>query len=252
VRPIDNPPNPFASVEREWLEEPPAVRLEVYEEESQSILSANDSPDVPFRWSVNPYRGCFHACAYCYARPTHEYLGFGAGTDFESRIVVKSNAPQLLRRAFDRSSWNGELVAFSGNTDCYQPLEAVWRLTRACLEICAEYRNPVGVITRSLLVQRDIDVLQRLHAEAGVHVYFSIPFVEDALARAIEPQGIAHNRIQAIRQQWRNATLRLLPPDPYHGEDPARRQARDQDGAGGQATEPHECRCLHGRDLALF
>jgi DNA repair photolyase len=176
------------------------VRLEVYEEESQSILSANDSPDVPFRWSVNPYRGCFHACAYCYARPTHEYLGFGAGTDFESRIVVKSNAPQLLRRAFDRSSWTGELVAFSGNTDCYQPLEAVWRLTRACLEICAEYRNPVGVITRSLLVQRDIDVLQRLHAEAGVHVYFSIPFVEDALARAIEPQApLVSRRFEAMR-----------------------------------------------------
>jgi DNA repair photolyase len=201
VRQIQNPPNPFEGVEREWLDEPPDVHLEVYEEQAHSILSENDSPDLPFRWSVNPYRGCFHACAYCYARPTHEYLGFGAGTDFESRIVVKSNAAELLRRAFDNRSWSGELIMFSGNTDCYQPLEANWRMTRACLEVCAEYRNPVGVITRSLLVQRDVDVLQRLHAEAEVHVFFSIPFADDALARAIEPQApLVSRRFEAMRR----------------------------------------------------
>ena len=200
MRPIHNPPNPFESVEREWLETPPEVRLEVYEQRAQSILSENTSPDLPFRWSINAYRGCFHACAYCYARPTHEYLGFGAGTDFESKIVVKVNAPELLRAAFERKSWQGELIVFSGNTDCYQPLEATWRLTRACLELCAEYRNPVGIITKSVLVQRDIDVLLRLHARAEVRVFFSIPYADDALGRAVEPQApVVSRRLEALR-----------------------------------------------------
>ena len=200
MRPIDNPPNPFESVEREWLEEPPAVRLEVYEDRSRSILSENDSPDLSFRWSVNPYRGCLHACIYCYARPTHEYLGFGAGTDFESRIVVKPEAPALLRAAFLRPAWRGERVVFSGNTDCYQPLEAVWRLTRGCLEVCAEFRNPVGIITKSPLVRRDIDVLLQLHERASVRVSFSIPFADDATGRALEPQAPrATRRFEALR-----------------------------------------------------
>ena len=106
-RPVANPPNPWLSEHREWIGEPPPARLEIYEEEAASILSENDSEDVPFRWSANPYRGCFHGCAYCYARPTHQYLGFGAGSDFERRIVVKVNAPQLLRKAFARRSWRG-------------------------------------------------------------------------------------------------------------------------------------------------
>ena len=200
MRPVQNPPNPFDSVEREWLEEPPQVRLEVFEENAKSILSDNDSPDLPFRWSVNPYRGCFHACAYCYARPTHEYLGFGAGTDFESKIVVKSNAAALLRQAFLKPGWHGELVVFSGNTDCYQPLEATWRLTRACLEVCAEFRNPVGVITKSVLVQRDLDVLERLQRDAQVQVFFSIPFADDAMAKLIEPQAPSiSRRFEAMR-----------------------------------------------------
>lgn len=194
MRPVQNPPNPFDSVEREWLDEPPDVRLEVYEETAKSILSENDSPDIPFRWSVNPYRGCFHACAYCYARPTHEYLGFGAGTDFESKIVVKTNAAALLRAAFMKPGWKGERVVFSGNTDCYQPLEADRRITRACLEVCAEFHNPVGLITKSVLVQRDLDLFERLHRHAEVHVFFSIPFADDATARLIEPQAPAISR----------------------------------------------------------
>ena len=184
-----NPPNPFDALEREWLDAPPPAALEVFEDTSRVILSENTSPDLPFRWSINPYRGCFHACAYCYARPTHEYLGFGAGTDFESKIVVKPRAAALLRDAFMRSSWHGETIVFSGNTDCYQPLEAAWRLTRQCLEVCAEFRNPVGVITKSPLVRRDVDILQELHRKARVCVFFSIPFADDAIGRAIEPQA---------------------------------------------------------------
>jgi DNA repair photolyase len=189
VRTISNPPNPFESQHRELLEPARAATLTVYEDDTREILSRNDSPDLPFRWSVNPYRGCFHACAYCYARPTHEYWGFGAGTDFESKIIVKEDAPQLLRRAFEKPSWRGDLVVFSGNTDCYQPLEAGYGLTRACLEVCAEYRNPVGIITKGALVLRDRDVLARLQQDAWVTVYFSIPFASDDMARKVEPRA---------------------------------------------------------------
>jgi DNA repair photolyase len=184
-----NPPNPFESRHRDLLEPVPVAGLQMYEDASREILSRNDSPDLSFRWSVNPYRGCFHACAYCYARPTHEYWGFGAGTDFESKIVVKRDAAVLLRRAFDKPSWKGDLIVFSGNTDCYQPVEASLALTRACLEVCADYRNPVAIITKGVLVQRDLDVLRRLHDEASVRVYFSIPFADDEIARLVEPQA---------------------------------------------------------------
>jgi DNA repair photolyase len=188
LRPVGNPPNPWATTAVEYLDgESPTAALEVYEDETRGILSHNDSPDVGFAWSVNPYRGCFHACAYCYARPTHEYLSFGAGTDFDRKIVVKKRAPSLLRDAFDEPKWKGELVAFSGVTDCYQPLEASYRLTRACLEVCAEYRSPVAVITKAPLVERDIDVLQALARDARLWISISVPFWDEAKARAIEP-----------------------------------------------------------------
>lgn len=189
MRTVANPPNPFESRHRELLEPAPAAKLTVFDDDSREILSRNDSPDLPFRWSVNPYRGCFHGCAYCYARPSHEYWGFGAGSDFDSKIVVKEAAPRLLREAFDKPTWQGELILFSGNTDCYQPLEASYGLTRACLEVCAEYRNPVGIITKGALVRRDLDVLTRLHREAWVQVYFSIPFADQETARLVEPQA---------------------------------------------------------------
>ena len=182
-----NPPNPYLSEHRELLGEAPAVELEVYEDQSKSILSENDSPDLGFRFSVNPYRGCMHACAYCYARPSHQYLGFGAGTDFDREIVVKVNAPELLREAFQRRSWAGELIVFSGNTDCYQPVEATYQLTRKCLEVCLEHRQPIHVITKSALVRRDADLLARLAKDARASVTLSIPFADAEMARAIEP-----------------------------------------------------------------
>jgi DNA repair photolyase len=189
MRTVMNPPNPFESQHRDLLEPAPHVHLQMFEDVTRDILSRNESPDLPFRWSLNPYRGCFHACAYCYARPTHEYWGFGAGTDFESKIIVKRHASTLLRRTFEKPSWKGELILFSGNTDCYQPLEASLELTRACLEVCAEYRNPVGIITKGVLVLRDLDLLCRLHQEASVRVYFSIPFSDDEVARKVEPHA---------------------------------------------------------------
>src|SRR5438128_11315226 len=187
VKLVSNPPNPFESQYREFLEPPPSVKVQIYEDDTRSILSHNDSPDLAFRWSVNPYRGCFHACAYCYARPSHEYLGLGAGTDFERKITVKPQAPRLLREAFERPSWKGELVVFSGVTDCYQPLEASYRLTRGCLEVCAEYRNPVGIITKSPLLERDLDVLQALATVADVGVTVSLPLWDRPHAHAVEP-----------------------------------------------------------------
>jgi DNA repair photolyase len=198
-RPLANPPNPFASKLIDYLEGPPPTNVRVLEDHSRSILAHNDSPDVGFDWSVNPYRGCQHACSYCYARPSHEYLDMGAGTDFDTQIVVKPNAPELLREAFEKPSWKGEVVMFSGVTDCYQPLEASLELTRGCLEVCAEYRNPVSMITKSPLVERDIDLLQRIASVARASVMLSIPFWDAERARAIEPWvATPQRRIRAV------------------------------------------------------
>lgn len=188
LRPLTNPPNPWATTDVEYLDgEAPLAELHVYEDHTKGILSHNDSPDVGFSWSVNPYRGCFHACSYCYARPSHEYLSFGAGTDFERKIVIKPRAAELLREAFDEPKWKGDLVVFSGVTDCYQPLEASYRLTRGCLEVCAEYRQPVGIISKAPLVERDIDLFQELTRSARFSIAVSCPFWDEKKARAIEP-----------------------------------------------------------------
>ena len=200
-RPFSNPPHPYLSTTLNYLEEVPLARVRVHEDTSRSILAHNDSPDVGFTFSVNPYRGCMHGCAYCYARPGHEYLGFGAGTDFETQIVVKREAARLLREAFLKPSWKGELVAFSGVTDCYQPLEASLRLTQACLEVCAEFRNPVAIITKAPLIERDVDILLRLNEVASVGVAISIPFWDEKVARALEP-GVAtpRRRVETVRK----------------------------------------------------
>jgi DNA repair photolyase len=197
----DNPPNRFEPTLIEYEEgESPDAWLEIYEDRSRSILVENSSPDLGFRWSLNAYRGCFHACAYCYARPSHEYLGFGAGTDFDRKILVKPRAAELLREAFESPRWRGELVVVSGNTDAYQRLENRHRLTRACLEVFAEYRNPVHVITKSPLVERDIDVLGRIREVTNVGVSISIPFWDESVARAIEPfVASPGRRIETIR-----------------------------------------------------
>jgi DNA repair photolyase len=198
---LDNPPNPYESHYQEWLEPAPETRVEVYEELARSIIAENDSPDVGFRWSVNPYRGCQHACIYCYARPSHEYLGFGAGTDFETRLVVKTNSAELLDEQLRQPAWAGEHIVFSGITDCYQPLEAVYGLTRRCLEVCTSFHNPASVITKSYLVCRDVDVLSELHAAAGTRVMFSIPFRDAEMARTIEPGAPPpERRFEAMRR----------------------------------------------------
>ena len=201
MRYIENPPNPWLTHSVEWIGEPPTARIEVFEEtETRSIISSNDSPDVAFDHSVNCYRGCPHGCTYCFSRPTHEYLGYGAGTDFERKIIAKVNAPELLRRELMKPSWKGDEIVFSFTSDPYIPMEANYKLTRRCLKVCAEFRNPVGIVTKSALIRRDVDVLQRLSEEASVGVYFSIPFADYATARAVEPFAPSPNaRFEAMK-----------------------------------------------------
>src|SRR5437588_5784849 len=188
MRYIDNPPNPWSSTQVEWIGEPPEAKLEIYEETAtRSIITRNDSPDVGFEYSINCYRGCTHACSYCFSRPTHEYLGFGAGTDFERKIVAKVNAAELLRKELMRPSWKGHSLTFSFTSDPYLPLEVHYQLTRQCLEVCLEFRNPVGIVTKSALVRRDLDLLSRLACEAHLGVFFTVPFADHETARALEP-----------------------------------------------------------------
>ncbi|HVG30847.1 MAG TPA: PA0069 family radical SAM protein [Pyrinomonadaceae bacterium] len=190
MRHVENPPNPWLHTQVEWIGEPPESRLEVFEEEAtRTIINQNDSPDVGFDYSVNVYRGCQHACTYCFSRPTHEYLGFGAGTDFERKIVVKVNAPKLLRAEMSKPSWKGRELVFSFTSDPYLPLEAHYGLTRQCLEVCLEFRNPVGIVTKSALVRRDADVLAALAREASAAVFFTIGFADNKTARALEPHA---------------------------------------------------------------
>lgn len=188
MRYIENPPNPWNSTQLEWIGEPPEAATEVFEEDAtRTIITHNNSPDVGFDYSVNVYRGCSHACTYCFSRPTHEYLGFGAGTDFERKIVVKVRAAELLRQELMKQSWKGAELAFSFTSDPYVPLEAHYKLTRRCLEVCLEFRNPVSIVTKSALVRRDLDLLVELSKQASCAVFFTISFSDQETARAVEP-----------------------------------------------------------------
>jgi DNA repair photolyase len=178
---------------------PEKVPTVYYRDASRSILAENHSPDIGFRWSLNPYRGCEHGCVYCYARPSHEQLGFNAGIDFESRIMVKEDAPALLRKTFLAPRWEPDVVSLSGNTDCYQPAERTLGITRRCLEVFAEFRNPVGVITKSALVARDADLLAELARHGAAHVFSSITSLDPALAARLEPRAARpHRRLDAV------------------------------------------------------
>jgi len=174
---------------------------ELFRDDSKTILSRNDSPDLGFEYSLNPYRGCEHGCIYCYARPTHEYLGFSAGLDFESRILVKENAPVLLRAALENPRWEPQVIVLSGVTDPYQPIERKLRITRQCLEVLAEFRNPVSIITKNHLVTRDLDLLQELNRFGASSVYLSITSVSSSLSARMEPRAsVPKRRFEALRE----------------------------------------------------
>ncbi len=168
-------------------------------DDSQSLISYNESPDISFRASLNPYRGCEHGCSYCYARPYHEYLGFSAGIDFETRIMAKPSAPELLRKELSSPKWEPQPLAMSGVTDCYQPLERKLQITRRCLQVLAEFRNPVGIVTKNHLVTRDIDVLTELAGHGAACVFLSLTTLDSGLARRLEPRASSpSHRLDAI------------------------------------------------------
>src|SRR5439155_2670710 len=169
--------------------EDPAPQTQFFRDATRDVLATNTSPDIPFTYSLNPYRGCEHGCTYCYARPTHEYLGFSAGLDFETKIVVKEDAPELLRKEFLSPKWNPQVLAMSGVTDPYQPIERRLKLTRHCLEVLVEFRNPVAIVTKNRLVTRDADLLGELASHGAAAVFLSITTLDGDLARVLEPRA---------------------------------------------------------------
>ncbi|MFL5382870.1 MAG: PA0069 family radical SAM protein [Longimicrobiaceae bacterium] len=188
-----NPPNRFVQMDfvpdyDELDPEAPGPGTVFLRDATRTIIARNDSPDVGFSASVNPYRGCEHGCIYCFARPTHEYFGLSAGLDFETKIFVKEDAPELLRQALANPRWEPEVIAMSGVTDCYQPAERRLRLTRGCLEVLAEFRNPVAIITKNHLVTRDVDLLGEMAAWNGSAVNVSITTLDEKLQRVMEPR----------------------------------------------------------------
>jgi DNA repair photolyase len=186
-----NPKNRFERIEVEPDEtegDEPRPETVYLRDHSRSIIARNDSPDIGFDASINPYRGCSHGCVYCYARPTHEYLGLSAGLDFESRILVKQDAPELLRKELLSSRWNPQVLSMSGVTDPYQPVERRLRITRRCLGVLAEFRNPVIIVTKNYLVTRDLDLLSELASHDAAAVAFSLTTLDDDMRRIMEPR----------------------------------------------------------------
>ncbi len=187
----------------EWEDRSPEPdpRTRIVEDTSRSAFATNKSPDIPFTHSINPYRGCEHGCAYCYARPTHEYLGFNASIDFESIIVVKRNAAELARKAMMKKSWKPTSISISGVTDPYQPLERRFRITRSILEVMLEFRNPLGIVTKNALVCRDLDLLKQLAEQKCVVVFLSVTTLDRDLARRMEPRtSTPELRLKAIER----------------------------------------------------
>jgi DNA repair photolyase len=193
----ENPKNRFEKVAR--VAEPDAAEIsspatQFLPDASKSVIAYNDSPDVGFDASINPYRGCEHGCVYCYARPTHEYLGFSAGLEFETKIMVKADAPELLRKELSKPKWEPRVLAASGVTDCYQPVEKKLELTRRCLEVLLEFRNPVTIITKNFLVTRDIDILSELARYQCAAVFISLTTLDEKLSGLMEPRASRPSR----------------------------------------------------------
>ncbi|HSR17689.1 MAG TPA: PA0069 family radical SAM protein, partial [Ignavibacteriaceae bacterium] len=181
------------------------IPTQYFIDDSKSVIAKNDSEDLGFENSFNPYRGCEHGCIYCYARPSHEYLSFSAGLDFETKIMVKPNAPKLLEAELKKKSYVPDIIMFSGNTDCYQPLEKKLKLTRGAMKVCLKYRNPVSLTTKNSLVQIDIDVLKEMAELNLVSVCLSITTLDRDLARRMEPRTSSpEKRLETIEVMAKN------------------------------------------------
>ena len=185
----------------------PSPATLLLKDETRTIINYNDSPDVGFSASINPYRGCEHGCIYCFARPNHEYLGFSAGLDFETKILVKENAPELLRRELLSPKWEPQVIAISGVTDAYQPIERRLQLTRRCIEVLVEFQNPIVIITKNELVTRDIDLLTRLAGIDGALVFVSVTSLDAELARELEPRASQPTRRLAAIERLAKAGI---------------------------------------------
>jgi len=202
----ENPRNRFVALDLVADEDvhelsPPSTQTVYLRDTTRSIIAHNDSPDVGFDVSVNPYRGCEHGCIYCFARPTHEYLDFSLGLDFETKIMVKEDAPLLLRKELCAKKWRPQTLGFSGVTDPYQPIERKLRITRQCLEVLAEFRNPVAMITKNHLITRDVDLLAELAKHDAAMACISVTTLDPELARVMEPRASAPRaRLEAIRE----------------------------------------------------
>ena len=200
-----NTPNPFLKdyfePDADQLAGPgwPAARTQFLADTPKQNISRVNSPDIPFSYSVNPYQGCEHGCVYCYARNTHEYWGFSAGLDFEQKILVKHQAPTLLRQALSQRAYQCQPIHFSGNTDCYQPAERRFKLTRQLLAICLSFRNPVSIITKNSLILRDLDILKPMATLGLVQVFISITTLDEPLRLALEPRTVtARQRLRTL------------------------------------------------------
>jgi DNA repair photolyase len=179
---------------------PPPLRTEVIRDATRTIIARNDSPDISFNQSINPYRGCEHGCIYCFARPTHAYLGLSPGLDFETKLFAKPDAAKLLEAELRKPSYKPQVIAMGTNTDPYQPIEREWRVTRSILEVLADFRNPVGIVTKSALIARDIDILAPMAAEGLARVFLSVTTLNRKLARVMEPRAATpQRRLDTIR-----------------------------------------------------
>ena len=190
----------------EGLDEPllETPNTQIFFETPKKIVNKVDSPDLSMMYSMNPYQGCEHGCIYCYARNTHEYYGFSAGLDFESKIIVKKNAAALLEQQLLSKNWNAVPIMLSGNTDCYQPQERKFEITRSMLKVLANYRHPIGLITKNSLILRDLDLLQDLAKDNLVHVYISITTLDENLRRLMEPRSECHQKIKNSRRTFKS------------------------------------------------
>lgn len=176
------------------------VKTVFYKDHSKTVITGNDSYDVGFNISFNPYRGCEHGCVYCYARPTHEFLGFSSGLDFETKIMVKEDSPDLLRKQLSSKNYKPDMIMFSGNTDCYQPAERKLKLTRQALKVCSDFGNPVSIITKNSLILRDLDILKEMAERDLIRVMFSITTLNKQLAEIMEPRtSIPERKLKAIQ-----------------------------------------------------
>jgi len=200
----DNPQGRFETLARSHepgAESPSRPQTVVTLQQARSIIARNDSPDLPFTRSINPYQGCEHGCIYCYARPSHAYLGLSPGLEFETRLFAKENAADLLRRELSLPGYRCELIALGANTDPYQPIEREHRITRSILEVLWEFRNPVGIVTKGSLIERDLDLLERMAREGLAQVFVSIGSLDGEIARTLEPRAAApYRRVETVRR----------------------------------------------------